>query len=245
MGEGSLGVAAGWSLGTYTRTHTLMAMTTKVFECEAVLFDLDGVLVDSTGNVERHWRAWAAEHDLDGDKIISVVHGKRSIDTIREVAPHLNAQTEMEHLVRREAEDTRGVRPIEGARELVASFPDGHWAVATSGMEPVARARLKATGMPEPPIFVTAGEVRRGKPAPDPYLLAAERLGVEPERCIVVEDSPPGIEAARAAGMRAIAVTTSHEPEELRRADAVLEHLNQLRLASGSNGSITLHIESE
>ena len=195
---------------------------------DALLFDLDGVLVDSTANVERHWRDWATSRGLDVARILSVIHGRRAIDTIREQAPHLDAEQELAGLVAAESSETSGITMIPGAADLLASIPAERWAVVTSGPHPVALARLNAVGLPVPRVFVTADRVKAGKPDPEGYLAAARTLGFAPDRCIVVEDAPAGIEAARRGGMRCIAVLTTHREDELRDATVVARALRDI-----------------
>ena len=199
-------------------------------ECDAILFDLDGVLVDSTACVERHWRCWAAEHSLDADATMRFAHGRPTIETIRLVAPHLPAEAEAARLNNGEAFDTDGVVAIQGAAELVCSLPPTMWAIATSGTRNTALTRLRHTGVPVPAVLITADDVKRGKPDPEPYLRAAAGLNMLPERCVVIEDAPAGIAAARAAGMRVVAVATTHPPADLGEADATARHLTDIEI---------------
>ena len=200
-------------------------------ECDAVLFDLDGVLVDSAVCVERHWRRWAAEHHLDRDEIMRVAHGRPTVETIRLVAPHLSAEEEAARLDAGEAFDTDGVMAIDGAAQLVRSLPPDAWAIATSGTRDTAMTRLRHTSLPVPSVLITADDVKRGKPNPEAYLLAAAKLDVRPERCVVVEDAPAGVSAAHAAGMRVIAVATTHSQIELGEADIRAERLVDIRIS--------------
>lgn len=207
----------------------------KMFYCDAVLFDLDGVLVDSIDCIKRHWANWAGRHGIDIDLLDRVAHGRRSIDIIRLVAPHLSAVEENDVISAAEASDTDGLREIPGADALVRSLPPDTWAVATSGSLAIATARMKRNGLPVPGVIVTADDVEAGKPDPAPYLLAAERLGVEPHRCIVFEDAPAGVEAGLAGGMQVIAITSTHSADLLANADAVLNRLSdvQIRVENG------------
>ncbi len=214
---------------------------------DALLFDLDGVLVDSTANVERHWRDWATANGLDADSILAVVHGRRAIDTIREQAPHLDAERELATLIAAETRDTSGILVFDGAAELLASIPQGRWAIVTSGTASVASARLRTAGLPIPAVLITADRVSRGKPDPEGYLTAAEALGVAAASCIVVEDAPAGVEAARRAGMRCIAITTTHAEGELAAATVVVKALDKIRVSSGAapRGALRLQIETD
>jgi sugar-phosphatase len=212
----------------------------RVFFCDAVLFDLDGVLVDSTEVVKRTWRQWAARHGLDPDAVIHAAHGRRTIETVRLVAPHLAASDEVAALAASESTETDGVYEVPGARELLQSLPARSWAVVTSGIRPVAELRMRHTHLPTPPVLVTADQVQHGKPHPEGYLTAALRLGVDPTRCIVVEDTPPGIEAAHAARMRVVAVASTYDPPALEGADAVVPALSQLAVRRASNGRLEI-----
>jgi sugar-phosphatase len=207
--------------------------------CRALLFDLDGVLADSTASVEAHWRAWGARHGLDGDALLRVVHGRRAVDTIRDVAPALDAERELAALVAAEAGDTAGVTASPGAAALLPRLPAGSWAVVTSGVRAVALARLRASGLPEPPLLVAADDIARGKPDPEGYLTAAARLGRAPADCLVFEDAPAGVAAARAAGMRCVGLTTTHAPGALAGADLLAPSLAGLvvAVAPGADGA--------
>lgn len=213
----------------------------SALHAHALLFDLDGVLADSTRSVEHHWRTWARKHALDPDALIAVVHGRRAVDTIREVTPHLDAERELAALVEAEAGDTTGVTAAPGAAALLARLPHDAWAVVTSGVRSVAIARLRASNLPAPKLLVPADEITRGKPDPEGYLTAARRLGVQPQDCVVIEDAPAGIAAAHAAGMRCVALTTTHARGEVAHADLVVASLAALDVAieRGPNGRVT------
>jgi mannitol-1-/sugar-/sorbitol-6-phosphatase len=204
-----------------------------------VLFDLDGVLVDSTACIERTWRRWAAEQGLDAEAVMRIAHGRRALETIRSVAPHLATAAQcaaLEAREAREARETDGVRDVAGAAALLAGLPAGRWAIVTSGTRAVAEHRLQVTGLPVPDVMVCADEVARGKPDPEGYLAAAQRLGVAPAACVVVEDAAAGLEAARAAGMRAVALATTHRREELGMADAVADSLSAISIEPRADG---------
>jgi sugar-phosphatase len=187
----------------------------KRFECRAVLFDLDGVLVDSTGYIEHQWRRWASARGLAPEPFLRVCHGRRAVETIRLAAPHLDAEAEVAAFVPEEGSDNLELRPVDGASRLLQMLPVGSWAVATSGVREVAAERLRCAGLPVPRVLICAEDVLHGKPSPDVYLMAAAGLAVPPSDCLVVEDAPAGIQAARAAGMGVIALTTTHRPAEL------------------------------
>lgn len=205
------------------------------FGCDAVLFDLDGVLVDSMPAIERVWREWADLHGLDMADILAVAHGRRTAETISLVAPRLDAEAEARRLETKEIENTDNVRPIEGAAALLETLPPDRWAVVTSGTHALAHARLRACGLPIPEAFVGAEDVRRGKPDPECYLRGAKLLGVRPDRCVVVEDAPAGITAGRDAGATVIAVTTTHAASEVSNANAVTETVGNLRARRNPN----------
>jgi sugar-phosphatase len=196
-----------------------------------ILSDLDGVLVDSTAAVERAWRRWAGQHDIPFGAIEQRMHGVPSRQTVAVVAPELDAALESASIDGGQAEDLDGIAALPGADVLLAGGYVRRYAVVTSGDQRLARARLGAAGLPVPPVMITSDMVERGKPDPEAYLLGAERMGAEPAACVVVEDAPAGIAAARAAGMRVVAVTTTHSPAELREADAIIADLRELPAA--------------
>jgi len=203
---------------------------TRSFACKAILFDLDGVLVNSAECVERTWRNWAARHRIDPGKVIAHAHGRRTIETVQLVAPELSVDAELATLEHSEAMTSEGVYEIPGARELLEMLPANRWAVVTSGVRAVAEFRVRYTRLPTPSIMICAEEISRGKPDPEGYLTAATRLGRSPEDCIVIEDAPAGIEAAHNAGMRAIAIASTYPAHRLGEAAAVVEQLSDLTI---------------
>ena len=210
--------------------------------CSAVLFDLDGVLVDSTPAVERVWRGWATEHGLDPDYVIKWAHGRRSVETIRRVAPWMDAPNENMKIERREIEDLEGVRAIEGAAELLAAIPPGHWTVVTSATRELAESRMGYVNLPLPKDAITAELVERGKPDPEPYLKGAALLGFPPAECLVIEDTAAGIAAAKAAGMKAVGLTTTYPAHELREADVVVRSCADIRVEIKSSDDDNLQL---
>ncbi|MGO9976970.1 MAG: HAD family hydrolase [Solirubrobacteraceae bacterium] len=184
-----------------------------------LLFDLDGVLIDSTSAVLRHWRAFALRHALDESDVLGRIHGRRAIDSVRELlAGHDEAQIRAaahQH-DQEELADETGIVALPGAGTLLGSLATSRWAVVTSAPHALATARLRVAGLPSPRVLLSADDVANGKPDPEGYLAAAARLGAEPERCVVFEDAPAGISAARAAGMQVVALTTTHTHEQLR-----------------------------
>jgi sugar-phosphatase len=200
------------------------------FECEALLFDLDGVLVDSTSSVEWATRTWAQRHGLDAAQVIKAAHGRRTEEIVRAVAPHLDTYAAVRELDQIEIEDAANVQKMEGASELLAVLPAESWAIVTSGTRAVASARMRRTGLPMPHILVSAEDVENGKPDPECYLKAAKLIGVAPQRCVVVEDALPGILAARSAGAAVIAIATTHSVNDLTAADAIARALTSIRV---------------
>ena len=203
---------------------------------QALLFDLDGVLVDSHTVVERTWRRWAARHGLDADELLAVAHGRRTRDTLEAVLPQLDAAPEVAWPDAAELADLEGVVAVAGASALLQGLAAGTWAVVTSCGRELARRRLARAGLPIPEILVTSEDVTRGKPAPDGFLLGARRLGVDAASCIAFEDAPPGLDAARGAGCRVIALTTTHPPHRLSGADAIVRDLAAVSVRRDASG---------
>lgn len=212
------------------------------FSCSAILFDLDGVLCDSTGAVDREWREWARRKGVDEDAVMAIAHGVRTIEVIRRVAPHLDAEVEADAIENDEADDQAGVLVMPGAAELVRSIPRGRWGVVTSGSRLLARARLPFCGLPVPEVLVTSDDVTNGKPDPEPYLKGAAGLGFDPAECLVIEDAPAGIEAARAAGMKVIGITSTYRAEALTQADAVIARLAQVQVTLNGTGKLVVNV---
>lgn len=208
------------------------------FEVQAILFDIDGTLVDSTPAVERTWRSWAAARGMDGEAILAVSHGRRSEDTIADVLPPGQRAAAVVELEQMELDDLDSVVALPAAGELLAGLPPERWAAVTSGSRRLMRARLAAAGLPVPAVLVTADDVSQGKPEPAGYLLAAESLGFAAEHCLVVEDAPAGLQAGRAAGAHVLAVATSHPAEGLGPADAVVADLTRVSVVAGAGGLV-------
>ena len=215
-----------------------MTTVTNQIECDAILFDLDGVLIDSTSCIVRHWKHWADQHGLDIHEIMRHAHGIRAIETMRMVAPQLDVEKEAMLFNAYELEDTVGVVAIEGAYQVLAVLPVDAWALVTSASLNLVKARFTQTALPFPQTIVTAEDVRQGKPAPEPYLVGAQRLGVAAERCVVIEDAPAGVEAGKKAGMRVIGIAATHQREVLleREADFVIDRLTNLKVREARNG---------
>jgi mannitol-1-/sugar-/sorbitol-6-phosphatase len=214
----------------------------KEFRCSAILFDLDGVLIDSTRSVDRQWRAWAREQGIEEEKVMAIAHGVRTIEVVRAVAPHLDAEAEVLRLESREAEDHEDVAVMPGAASLIGSIPDGRWGVVTSGTRHLASARLRLGGLPVPKVLVTADDVVNGKPHPEPYLKGAQLLGANPAECLVLEDAPAGIRSAHAGGMKVIGLSSTYPASQLGDADAVVERLSRIQVARDGTQKLVVKI---
>ena len=212
------------------------------FSCSAILFDLDGVLADSTRAVDREWRDWARRKGVDGDAVMAIAHGVRTVEVIRRVAPHLDAEAEASAIENHEAGDQRGVIVMPGAADLVRSIPEGLWGVVTSGSRLLATNRLRHCGLPVPKVLVTSDDVTRGKPDPEPYLKGAKLLGFSPAECVVIEDAPAGIQSARAGGMKVLGITSTYAANALGHADAVIGKLGQIQVTSNGAGKLEVEV---
>jgi len=210
--------------------------------CQAILFDLDGTLVDSAVRVQRLWVKWSKKRGIDTESLLEIMHGRRADETIRIVAPHLSVQDEFQALEAEEIADMEGVQPYPSATELLGQLSPRQWAIVTSGTRRVAGARMRHVGLPEPEVFITADDVNDGKPAPDGYLLAASRLQVKPSECVVIEDAPAGIQAGKSAGMTVIAVTSTLTADVLHQADLAVHHLSEIKLLNTAQG-IQIRVE--
>lgn len=204
-------------------------------QCKGFLFDLDGTLVDSLPVVERSWQFWAESYGVDPDAVLEFIHGKQAITTLRHFMPgksEAEIQAEFLRLEHIESTDLEGIRALPGAVELLEHLEANAipWAIVTSGSIPVAHARHRAAGLPTPKVFVTAEQVKHGKPRPDAYLLGAELLGLPPQMCLVVEDAQAGIQSGIAAGCLVAAVNVPPETPELLEVDFVLSTLAALRV---------------
>jgi mannitol-1-/sugar-/sorbitol-6-phosphatase len=188
--------------------------------CAALLFDLDGVLVDSTPAVARVWSRWAIKHGLNPDDVIAHAHGRPSLSTIRELLPDADEEVENREVERGEIEDLEGVIPLPGAIELLKSIPADRWTIVTSCTRALANVRMRAAGLPMPMKLITADDIIHGKPDPEPYLKGAAALGFNTDECVVLEDAPAGIYAGKATGAKVIALKTTVQESELQAAGA-------------------------
>jgi mannitol-1-/sugar-/sorbitol-6-phosphatase len=213
--------------------------------CRALLFDMDGVLIDSTPAVARVWRKWALDHHFSPEEVVARAHGRPSITTVREYLPHADAVAENRIVERAEMEDLEGVIPLPGSRELLRSLPPDRWTIVTSSTRPLAEVRLRAAGLAIPTKRITSSDVVNGKPHPEPYEKAAALLGFPSSDCIVVEDVPAGIRAGKSAGARVIAFTTTCKEADLRAAGAdwVLKNCGDISVA-GTNDELRLNLRT-
>lgn len=201
-----------------------------------VLFDMDGVLMSSLGSVERSWNRYALSRGVDPELAIRLAHGRRAIETVRLLRPDLDPQEELGLVEAWEIADGEGIVVLPGVRNLIAALPKNSWVIVTSATERLARSRLAFVGIPIPEHLITSETVNRGKPHPEPYLHAAQIIGVSPSDCVVIEDSPAGVASGKAAGCRVLAVLTTHSAESLSEADWRVPTLAEVRAtAEGEN----------
>jgi mannitol-1-/sugar-/sorbitol-6-phosphatase len=210
-------------------------------QCSALLFDLDGVLIDSTPAVARVWHGWALEHGFNPEEVVARAHGRPSLTTVREYLPHADHAAENREVERREIEDLGGVVPLPGSLDLLASLPPDRWTIVTSCTRALAEVRLKAAGLPIPPLMVTSNDITHGKPHPEPYLKGASLLGFSAPECVVLEDAPAGLRAGKSAGATVIAFKTTAPIADLRSAGAdwILNNCADIRVIA-SSPSLTL-----
>lgn len=210
-------------------------------QCKAILFDMDGVLVDSTRAVARVWHRWAVERGFDPDEVIARAHGRPSLTTVTEYLPDADHAAENREVERREMKDLEGVVLLPGSLRLLNALPPDRWTIVTSCTRRLAETRLQAAGLPVPERMVTSNDITHGKPHPDPYLKGASVLGYSAADCVVVEDVPAGIRAGKSAGARVIAFrTTLKDPELIAAgADWVLNNCGDISLA-GKDPDLTL-----
>jgi len=196
---------------------------------QAIVFDLDGVLVDSMPAIRAYWTDWANRHGISPETVVASLY-LTAEELVRRFAPSLDAVAEARATAEGQARMETGITPLEGGRELIDRLPPNRWGVVTSGRRVLALQHLALGYLPVPSVLISAEDTPRGKPDPAGYLLAAERLGLPPRECLAIEDSPAGVRAARGAGMTVIAVTNTHPSNELAEADTVIDSLASLRL---------------
>ena len=202
---------------------------------KAILFDMDGTLVDSTPVVERAWAWWAQRHQLPLDEILRFSHGRPTAATYERFRPGVDHTLELAEMLAFEETELDGITAVPGAGTAVMAARQGAWAVVTSATRKLAIARLAAAGLPVPKVLVPVDEIQRGKPDPEGFLLAAERLGVDPKECLVFEDTRPGIEAGLNAGMQVIGLLTTMSAEALAHQPLIRNFLD-VRVTAGEAG---------
>ena len=202
-----------------------------IFLCAAILFDLDGVLVDSTPSVTHQWLTWAQENNIAPETMRPIMHGRRTLEVVQLAAPYLDAEAEAKKIEQRGAEDFERVSVMPGVAELLRLLPAERWAVVTSATRYVATTRLRHFNLPLPRVLISADDVIQGKPDPEPYLKAAQLMGMNPAECLVIEDSPAGIRSAHAGGMKVIGVASTFPASELRQADAIVTAIQDIRVS--------------
>jgi len=214
---------------------------TKI-RCAALLFDLDGVLIDSTPAVERVWTRWATQHGFDPAETVARAHGRPSLTTIRELLPNADHEAENRIVERNEIEDLDGVVPLPGVLALLGSIPPNRWTIVTSCTRALAEVRIHHAGVPVPKKFITSTDIVHGKPDPEPYRKAASLLGFPASDCVVFEDAPAGIRSGKAAGARVVAFRTTAPDSELRQAgaDYIVNNSADVRVDSVSADGLTL-----
>ncbi len=218
----------------------LLGMSEALFRVDAILFDIDGTLVDSTEAVNRSWLAFAESRGLDGDAILAVCHGRRSEDTLAEFLSPDEVPTSLQELDALEMSDLYDVTPLPASRSLLEALPPDRWAAVTSGARPLMEKRLSVSGLPVPAVLVTAEDVSDGKPDPQGYLKAASDLGFDITRCLVIEDAPAGIGAGLNAGASVLGVATSHPADELGDAHAVTLDLSYCDVVVEEDGLLVV-----
>jgi len=191
---------------------------------------MDGILISSIGSVERSWTKWALLRGVDPALAREIAHGRRAVETIAKLRPDLDRDAELRDIEDMEVEDNEGLTALPGVLDLLAALPPDRWTVVTSATERLARIRMATAGIPVPEKLVTADEVTRGKPDPEPFLAGAALLGVAPTECVVFEDSPSGAVAGRDAGCTVVATTFSHPAESLEAAHYLVPDLTGVRV---------------
>jgi len=196
---------------------------------------MDGILISSIGSVERSWTKWALLRGVDPAFARETAHGRRAVETIAKLRPDLDSEAELTVIEDLEVADNEGLTILPGVLDFLAALPADRWTVVTSATERLARIRMAAAGLPVPEKLVTADNVARGKPDPEPFLAGAALLGVAPAECVVFEDSPSGVAAGRAAGCTVVATTFSHSAESLEAANYLVRDLAEIRIESASD----------
>jgi len=196
---------------------------------------MDGILISSIGSVERSWTKWALLRGVDPALARETAHGRRAVETIAKLRPDLDSDKELTDIEDIEVGDLEGLTVLPGVLDLLTALPPDRWTVVTSATDRLARVRMSTGGIPAPAQLITAEQVKRGKPDPEPFLAGAALLDVAPADCVVFEDSPSGVAAGRAAGCIVIATTFSHSAESLNAAHYVVRDLMGIRIESSSD----------
>jgi sugar-phosphatase len=233
--------AAGTTAYTPAVTESVLRATTMAGRTfDAVLFDMDGTLIDSTPAVERSWATWGTEYGLTRSAL-QAGHGRPASQLVEALLAADQVDAGMRRIAELELADVHDITVLPGAVELLTSVPADRVAIVTSATRPLAVARINAAGLVAPAVVVTFDDVSRGKPDPEPFLTGAARLGIDPARCLVVEDAPAGIAAARAAGCATLAVTTTSDRADLA-ADLVVDSLTEVSIVPGPDGLSLLQV---
>lgn len=195
-----------------------MQATLQMRPIDAVLLDMDGTILNSIRTAERIWSAWARHHGVDLEAFLPTIHGVQAVETIRRLGlAGIDPEIEAAAITRAEINDVEGIEAIPGAGAFLSALSGGRWGIVTSAPRALALRRIEAAGLPAPPLLVAAEDVTHGKPAPDCFHLAAERLGTRADWCLVIEDSVAGVAAAERAGATVLVVTaTHHQPMDTR-----------------------------
>ena len=204
---------------------------------------MDGVLVSSQGAVLRSWSRWAEHYGLDVEHTLKIMHGCRALDTVKALRPNIDPAEGLALIEEIEMNDVEGIHALPGVKDLLRKLPTERWTIVTSAVERLARQRLEAAGLNVPTRMVSAENVRKGKPDPEPYRKGAELLGVAPADCVVVEDAPAGVDAGRAAGSRVLGVVGTHTLMQLRHAEWRVNSLADVQVET-AQGGITMRFES-
>ncbi|QNI37589.1 HAD-IA family hydrolase [Edaphobacter albus] len=209
-------------------------------EAKGLLFDMDGVLISSIGSVVRCWRIWAKRHGIPNAETYNVPHGMRAIEIVKSLRPDMDPVEGLREIEDLEIADTADLKVLPGAKELLQSLPPDRWAIVTSATRRLMLGRLEVAGLPAPDRIVSADDVERGKPDPEPYRRGAELLGCRPEDCVVVEDAPSGIGAGKAAGAQVLGVLGTHSMSELNEADWVVRSLEEVSVQKSMKGQLEI-----
>jgi sugar-phosphatase len=219
-------------------------MPTQTFTVRGILFDMDGVLISSTGADERCWLRWAKHHNMEGAFSLQSTHGRRALDTLRALRPDLDPIVEQRRLEDYDAEDHTGLIVLPGVEKLLASLPADRWTIVTSATVRLLQGRLGYAKLPMPAALVSADIVANGKPHPEPYLTGAKLLGLAPADCLVIEDSPAGVASGKAAGCKVLAVLSSHPQSELTGADWFAASLEQVTATPQPDGTLSIALDT-